>query len=78
MKKLLETFGEHGKDGKHQPDDLKRFIYDSKCSICDSKHFFGNQMPLKLNTFHVPMYPAVCVGHIWKRGPTSVIDTFCQ
>ena len=40
MKKLLETFGEHGKDGKHQPDDLKRFIYDSKCSICDSKHFF--------------------------------------
>ena len=40
--------------------------------------FFGNQMPLKLNTFHVPMYPAVCVGHIWKRGPTSVIDTFCQ
>ena len=114
MKKLLETFGEHGKDGKHQPDDLKRFIYDSKCSICDSKHFFwqpdaskhystmwtvkksyhtrlenlilgqlkigkhqakfkallntykGSEWNLKSTqiTFNVPMYPAVCVGHI--------------
>ena len=30
--------GEQGKDGKHQPGDLKYFIYDSWYSICDSKH----------------------------------------
>ena len=27
-------FGEHGKDGKHQPDDKKHPIYDSKYSTC--------------------------------------------
>ena len=32
--------GEHEKDGKHQPDDLKYSIYDSKNSICDSKYSF--------------------------------------
>ena len=32
--------GEHGKDGKHQPDGLKDSIFDSKYSNCDSKHFF--------------------------------------
>ena len=30
--------GEHGKDGKHQPDDIKHSFYYSKHSICDSKH----------------------------------------
>ena len=30
----------------------------------------GSEWNLKSTqiTFHVPMYPAVCVGHIWKRG----------
>ena len=36
--------GEHGKDGKHQPDDLKHSIYDSKLSNWDSKPSFCNQM----------------------------------
>ena len=38
---LQSREGEHGKDGKHQPQDLKHSIYDSKHSFChpdDSKH----------------------------------------
>ena len=31
---------EHGKDGAHQPDDLKHSLCDSKHSVCDSKHSF--------------------------------------
>ena len=30
--------GEHGKDGKPQPNDLKHLIYDPKHSLYDSKH----------------------------------------
>ena len=32
--------GEHRKDGKCQPDDLKHSNYDSKHSICASVHSF--------------------------------------
>ena len=32
--------GEHGKDRKHQSNDLKHSIFYSKHSICDSKHSF--------------------------------------
>ena len=37
---LVSFRGQRGKDGEHQPDDLKRSIYDSKHSICDLKHSF--------------------------------------
>ena len=36
--RLLRKFRGHGKEGKHQPDELKHSIYDSKSCIRDSKH----------------------------------------
>ena len=43
--------GEHGKDGKYQPDDSKHYIYDSKHCVCDSKTIFVDQMTLN-SLFH--------------------------
>ena len=47
--------GEHEKDGKHQPDDLKYSIYDSKHSICDSKYSFW-QLDDSKNSFWQNLY----------------------
>ena len=47
----LGDHGEHGKDGKHQTDDLKHSIYDSKHTFCDSKHSICQVDDLKTHSF---------------------------
>ena len=36
--------GEHGKDGNHQPDDLKQSAYDSNTIFMTQNTLFVNQM----------------------------------
>ena len=47
---MQSQIGEHGEDGKLQPDDFKHSIYDTKHSICDSKHYIcqpdGSKRPI--------------------------------
>ena len=54
-------YEEHGKDVKHQPDDLKHSTNNSKHFICDSKHLFWQSDDS--NTLYYSFYGDSRINH---------------